>query len=75
MASNSNDKETMTTPFKVETQDQACQFDSALVEGMKISPVSWRSVFSQTKAVFSYLLLKIDLDAPVMCDACTSVPR
>ena len=35
MASNSNDTETMTKP-KVKMQDQACQFDSSLLEGTKI---------------------------------------
>ena len=35
MASNSNDKETMTKP-KVKMQDQACQFDSSLLEGWEV---------------------------------------
>ena len=73
MASNSNDKETMTKP-KVKMQDQACQFDSSLLEGKEVYSVSFPlDIVPKLKLCFSYLPLKID--APTMCDACTSVPR
>ena len=35
MASNSNEGETMPKP-KVKMQDQACQFDSSLLEGRRV---------------------------------------
>ena len=58
MASNSNDKETMTKP-KVKMQDQACQFDSSLLEGstMYICFISARYC-PKTKVVLPYLSLK-----------------
>jgi hypothetical protein len=58
MASNSNDKEMMTKP-KVKMQDQACQFDSSLLEGRNayvcVIPARY---CPKTNVVLSYLSLK-----------------
>ncbi|XP_028405582.1 Krueppel-like factor 12 [Dendronephthya gigantea] len=63
MASNSNDKETMTKP-KVKMQDQACQFDSSLLEDAPTMCDACTSVPSPTDAVRNCLqrIIKYEAD-------------